>query len=96
MVLTGALQLCRGLLSSSSLMHVHFSSAFFCFVFVLSLSRSSVTVTVGLDYCFVFISGLTLVDYCSDLMLKEEFSVEISDKKTDKLSCRVNVAKYIA
>ncbi|KAL4329075.1 hypothetical protein AHAS_Ahas13G0263800 [Arachis hypogaea] len=37
MVLTSVLQLRRGLLSSSSLTHVHFSSAFFCFVSVLSL-----------------------------------------------------------
>ncbi|KAL4294583.1 hypothetical protein AHAS_Ahas18G0242600 [Arachis hypogaea] len=37
MVLTGALQLRRGLLLSSSLTHVRFSSAFFCFVTVLSL-----------------------------------------------------------
>ncbi|XLS78408.1 hypothetical protein HN51_062633, partial [Arachis hypogaea] len=63
MILTGALQLRRGLLSSSSLTHVRFSSAFFCFVSVLSLSRSSVTVTAGMDYYFVLISGLTLVDY---------------------------------
>ncbi|XLS89882.1 hypothetical protein HN51_065890, partial [Arachis hypogaea] len=37
MALTGALQLSRGLLSSPSLTHVRFSSAFLCFVSVLSL-----------------------------------------------------------
>ncbi|XLU27088.1 hypothetical protein S245_063154, partial [Arachis hypogaea] len=32
----------------------------------------------------------------SDLILEEEFSVEIPDEKTDKLARCANVAKYIA
>ncbi|KAL4373389.1 hypothetical protein AHAS_Ahas05G0076900 [Arachis hypogaea] len=104
MALTGAPQLSRGLLSSPSLTHVRFSSAFFCFVSVLSLFRSLVTVIIVVDGTFVGDECVnTQLRYLcsstgssSDLILEEEFSVEIPNEKTDKLARYDNVAKYIA